>query len=52
MFHFKGVYVNYNSLNFLVFVMNNRNGSTYIGTIHQHVQCFDISQGLGDWVRL
>ena len=28
--HFKGFCVNSNSLNFLLFVMNNRNGSTYI----------------------
>jgi len=32
--------------------MNNRNGSTYIGSVHQYFQCFDISWGLGDWVRL
>jgi len=32
--------------------MNNRNGSTYIGTVHQHFQCFYISRGLGDRVRL
>ena len=32
--------------------MNSRNGSTYIDTVHQHVQRFDISRGLGDRVRL
>ena len=32
--------------------MNNRNGSTYIGIVNQHFQCFDISRGLGDPVRL
>jgi len=32
--------------------MNNTNGSTYIGTVHQHFQCFDISRGLEDRVRL
>ena len=52
MLHFKGFCVNSNSLNLLFFVMNNRNGSTYIGTVHQHSQCFDISRGLGDRVRL
>ena len=30
-----------------IFVINNRNGSIYIDTVHQHVQCFDISRGLG-----
>jgi len=25
------------------FVMNNRNSSTYIGTVRQHFQCFDIT---------
>jgi len=24
----------------------NRNSSTYIGTVHQHVHCFDISRDL------
>ena len=53
MFHFKGLCVNSNSLNvLLLFVMNNRNDSTYIGTIHQHVPCFSISRILGDQVRL
>jgi len=28
--------------------MNNRNGSTYIGTVYSHFQCFDISRILGD----
>ena len=37
--------VNYNSLNLFLFVMNNRNGSTYIDRVHQHV---NISRGLGD----
>jgi len=32
--------------------MNDRNGSTYISTVHQHFQCFDIRRGLGDRVRL
>ena len=50
MFHFKGFCVN--SLNLLVCVMNNRNSSTYIGTVHQHFYCFDISRELGDRVRL
>jgi len=31
--------------------MNISNGSTYIGTVQQHSQCFDISRGLGDRVR-
>ena len=35
--------VNSSSLNLLLFIMNN--GSTYIATVHQHVQCFDISRG-------
>ena len=43
----QGLCVNSNSLNLLLFVMNNRNGSTYIGTVHQDFQCFDISRGLG-----
>ena len=41
---------NSNSLNFLLEIMNNRNGSTYIGTVHQHFQCFDISRWFGDRV--
>jgi len=32
--------------------MNNRNGSAYIGTVHQPFQYFDISRVLGDRVRL
>ena len=52
MFHFKGFCVNFNSLNVPLFVMNNKNVSTYIGTVHQNWQCFDISRGLGDRVRL
>jgi len=32
--------------------MNNRNGSTYIGKVHQPFLCFDISRGLGDRMRL
>ena len=52
MFRYKGFCVNSNSSNLLLFVMNNRNGSTYISTVHRHVQCFDISRGLGDRVRL
>ena len=40
--------VNSNSLNLLLFVMNNRNGSAYIGTVHQPFQYFDISRVLGD----
>jgi len=48
MVHFKGFCVNSNSLNLLLFVMNNTNGSTYIGTVHPSNQCFDISRGLGD----
>jgi len=40
--------VNSSSLNLLLFVMNNRTGSTYIDTFHQKVQCFDISRRLGD----
>jgi len=47
MFQVKGFYVISNFLNLLLFVINNRNGSIYIGTVHQHLQCFDISQGLG-----
>jgi len=39
------VFVSSNSLNLLLFVMNNRNGSTYIGTVHQYVQCFDFRRG-------
>jgi len=31
--------------------MNNRNGSTYIDTVHQHFQCFNISRGLVDLVN-
>jgi len=27
------------------------NDSTYIGTVHQYCQCFDIIRGLGDRVR-
>jgi len=41
----QGFCVNYNSLNLLLFVMNNINGSTYIGTVHQQFQCFDIMTG-------
>jgi len=48
MFQVKGFYVISNSLNLLLFVINNRNGSIYIGTVHQYFQCFDISRGLGD----
>jgi len=48
MFHFKRLCVNFNSLNLLLFVMNNRKGPTYICKDHQ--QCFDISRGLGDRV--
>jgi len=40
--------VNFSSLNLLLFVINNRTGSTYIDTVHQKVQCFDISRRLGD----
>ena len=47
-----GFFVNFNSLNLLLFVMNNRNGPTYIGIVHQNFQCFDISRGLGDLMRL
>jgi len=36
MFHVKGFCVNSNSLNLLLFVMNNTNGSTYIDIVHQH----------------
>jgi len=32
--------------------MNNRNGSTYIGTVLDHFQCFNISRGFGDRMRL
>jgi len=32
--------------------MNNGNGLTYVGTVHQHVQCFNISRWLGDRMRL
>jgi len=32
--------------------MNNINGSTYIGTVHQHFITFDICRGLGDRKRL
>jgi len=46
------VRVNSNYLNLLLFVMYNRNGSTYIGTVHLYFQCFDISRVLGDQVRL
>jgi len=52
MLYFKCFCVNSNSLNLLLFVMNNRNGSKYIGTVHQYFQCFDTSRGLGDRVRL
>jgi len=38
--------VNSNSLNLLLFVMNNISGSAYIGTVHQYSQCFDISPGI------
>jgi len=37
--HIKGLCVNSNSMNLLPSVMNNRNGSTYIGIVHQY---FDI----------
>jgi len=37
MFHFKVFYVNFNSLNLLLFVMYNRNGSTYINTVNHLV---------------
>ena len=37
----QGFCVNSNSLNVLLFVMNNISGSTYIGTVH--IQCFDIA---------
>ena len=46
--HIKGFCVNSNSMNLLLFVINNRNGSTYIGTVHQNFQSFDISRGLRD----
>jgi len=36
-------------LNLYFFVMNNINGSTYIGTVHQH---FDMCRRLEDRVRL
>ena len=49
MFHFKGFCVN--SLSLLMCVMNNWNGSTYIGIVHQDFQCFDTSRGLGDGER-
>ena len=42
MFHCKDLCYNSNSLNLLIFVMNNRNGSTYIGIVHQYFQCIDI----------
>ena len=32
--------------------MNNRKGSTYIGTVHQHFQCFDSRRGLGDQTQV
>jgi len=32
--------------------MNHRNRSIYIGTVHQHFQCFDISWRFRDRVRL
>ena len=46
--------VNSTSLNVLLFVMNNVNGSTYTGTVHQHFQWIHISRWLGDrvWLRL
>jgi len=50
MFQFKGFCINSNSFNLLLFVMNNILGSTYIGTVQQHFQCFDISRGLEDRV--
>jgi len=31
--------------------MNNINSSTYIDTVHQHFQYFDISRVLGDRMR-
>jgi len=49
MFNFKVVCVIYNFLNLHLCVMNNRNGSIYI---QQHSECFDISWGFGDQVRL
>jgi len=52
MLNFIGFFVNYNSLNLLLFVINSRNDSTYIDTVNPHCQCFDISRGLGDRVRL
>ena len=48
MFHLMSFCVNSNSLNLLLFVMNNRNGPTYIDIVHQRCQCFDINRGLGD----
>ena len=51
MFYFKFLCVNSNSLKSLLFVMNNGNSSTYIATVHQYFQCFDISRVLGDRVE-
>jgi len=41
--------VNSNSLNLLLFVTNNRNGSSYIGTVHPSSE---LSRGLGDRMRV